>query len=135
MTTQLPAEILAAIEQRFKDIHEAKGTEARVLIYRSENGALRVTWPAVIATPTSVRIFGDTPDSFLEEGVWWDLAYDLHSHHVMGAFWSPTDNFNERRRNVVFGVFSWRRGYDTWLFRTFDGKQFVDLTHEEVSAA
>lgn len=61
-----------------------------------------------------------------------DLVADLHSHHEMGAHWSRTDNYHERLRGIVFGVFSWAGGTDSWRFRRFTGEAYEDLPYETV---
>lgn len=128
--TLIPGRLLRQIEGCFRATYLRFGTEDRLVVYRNVAGAF-----AVGELPMARRVGAvscDLPLSAEVDGVTWDLAYDLHSHHLMGAFWSTTDDANERLRGVTFGVFSWKGGIDSWLFRRFTGQGFEDLSYHEV---
>lgn len=121
--------LFSDIEKVFKATYAQQQSEDRYLIYRSEDGDLWSVYPPSKRTAGEVEC--DIPLTIIVSGVTYDLAYDLHSHHLMGVFWSPTDNANECIRGVTFGVFSWI-DQDTWLFRRFTGQDFVDVPVTEV---
>lgn len=129
----LTRSIIEQIEFCFRATYLQDGTEDRVLIYTDEQGHLLAARPDMMRSRGAVEC--DVPLSYEHKGRMWDLAYDLHSHHEMGAFWSPTDNANECIRGPVFGVFSWRDG-PQWKFRRWVGPApgFVDLPYEAVVA-
>jgi len=128
---RLSPALLTLIEDMFRTTYTLFGTEDRLLIFRDGSGRLHPERPEMERRTGYVQ--GDIDLNREVAGDWWDLAYDLHSHHVMGAFWSSTDDANERLRGIAFGVFSWRQeSGPTWLFRRFDGKSFVDLPYSEV---
>lgn len=122
---------LQHVVETFVATYLQHGTEERMLIYQNAQG------DHIMIRPHGPRQRGSVVcDVSLtitdNHGGLWDLIADLHSHHVMGAFWSTTDNANERVRGPIFGVFSWRDGQPKWLFRRFTGQGFVDLAPEEV---
>lgn len=121
---------LERIQNLFKRTYEKEGTEDRVLIYRTESGGLLMVYPKAKREPGMVEC--DVPLTVIHKGKLYDLILDLHSHHIMGTFFSATDDANERIRGVIFGVFSWKDGVDTWRFRRFNGADFVDVGIEEV---
>ncbi len=127
---KLTPALLEKVEEFFAGMYALHGSEARVLVYRNEAGALVPVVPPQDVTRGSVRC--DVDLSVVQDGHIWDLAFDLHSHHEMGAFWSPTDSANERIRGVTFGVFSWKGGQRTRLFRRFTGHDFEYLQVAEV---
>lgn len=127
-------EYLQEAETGFKERYEALGTEDRLLIYHlAEIGIQAPIFPDGTRGPGAVKC--DVPLTLEDEhGRLWDLIADLHSHHEMGVFWSPTDNASERLRGIVFGVFSWKDDTDTWLFRRWNGQEFEALTIGQVVA-
>lgn len=122
MAVKLSQEQIARVEMAFIGCYHELGTEDRILIYCDEAGALHAVWPSGERSRGHVRC--DVPLTIEHDGRLWDLAFDLHSHHEMGAFWSLTDNDNERIRGPVFGVCAWVpfRSPPQWLFRRFTGK-------------
>lgn len=130
MAAKIPAGLLRAVEKHFICTYEVYGTEERLLIYQDGAGILLVTLPRMERSAGSVQ--GDVALTMVRDGTEWDLVMDLHSHHVMGAFWSSTDDANERLRGIAFGVFSWQAGLFAWLFRRFTGQGFEDLPYEAV---
>lgn len=124
--------VLAQAEMKFKGTFQAHGSEDRILVYRNARGEVAMVHPPADRSAAQVRC--DLPLAVHTEGQLWDLVADLHSHHVLGAAWSPTDDANERLRGIVFGLFSWRGGQNTWLFRQWDGQKFVALSYGEVVA-
>lgn len=128
---KLPYTALASAEQWFLNTYLQNQTEDRLLIYANEQGGLAYVRPEAVRKPKSVTC--DVDLTIEVGGCLWDLVFDLHSHHVMGAFWSGKDNANERIRGPVFGVCSWKGQWPpVWLFRRWDGDKFVDLSAEEV---
>lgn len=128
---KLPLAVLALVESAFYAAFLTYGTEERILVYASTEGKLHPVCPEGRRSRGSVEC--EVPLAIEREGSVWGLAYDLHSHHVMGAFWSGTDDANERIPGVVFGVFSWQPGRAGWLFRRWDRLAgFQELTREEV---
>lgn len=129
---QIAADLVCRAELLFLTTYERARTEDRVLVYRNGDGDTWLVWPT--AERSSGRVECDAPLSIAVAGQDWDLIADLHSHHVMGAFWSSTDDRNERLRGITFGVFSWRDDQATWLFRRWTGQAFEDLSYEQVVA-
>jgi hypothetical protein len=127
---KLTQSLLSTIQYCFMVTFDRDQTEDRMLIY--VNGAGELWAPTALMKRSAASVECDVPLSFERDGQWWDLAFDLHSHHRMGAFWSPTDNANERVRGPIFGVFSWKGGQPTWLFRRFTGTGWEDLPFEAV---
>lgn len=131
LNTKLPRKLVSEIELQFFAIHRWLGTEDRVLVYADEAGNLLYDRSDMDRRPGSVTC--DVELAVEHDGRLWDLAFDLHSHHRMGAFWSATDDANERLRGPVFGVCSWQAGWPpAWLFRRFIGQGFEDIPIEEV---
>lgn len=128
----MPAMVLRQIEARFLDTYTQQGTEDRVLVYVDDAGNMGVVAPKWTRHRSFVA--GDLPLALELDGRLWDLAFDLHSHHIMGAFWSDTDPANERIRGVVFGVCSWRDGLPAWQFRRWLGPAagFESLPYSDV---
>ena len=117
-----------AIVQNFMIHYSATGSEARALIYRNvETKELKVEFMNENTTPTACI---GSPDMFWNNNIDWPLYADLHSHHIMGAYFSATDDEHERVRNIVFGVFSWKDGKCKWVFRYFDGEKFVGVSEQ-----
>jgi hypothetical protein len=121
---------LHLVQLAFQRTYDMRGTEDRALIYQGPDGGMAVVTPSMVRRTDEVKC--DMPLTIEIAGEPWDLAFDLHSHHRMGVFWSPTDNANERIRGPVFGVFSWKGYRPAWLFRRFDGTEFEELTYEQV---
>ncbi|HYG60723.1 MAG TPA: hypothetical protein VD902_21825 [Symbiobacteriaceae bacterium] len=122
--------LVEQIEYVFMVTYVRDQTEDRLLIYVGQDGRRKIVRPEMRRTRASVQ--GDVQLTIQDDdGALLDLAFDLHSHHLMGAFWSGTDNANERIRGPIFGVFSWKDNTPTWLFRRFTG-EFTDLAYEEV---
>lgn len=128
----MPATLLRKIEGRFLDTYREWGAEDRVLVYVDENGNLGAVFPEW--TRHRAFVAGDVPLSFELNGHFWDLAFDLHSHHIMGISWSRVDNANERIRGPIFGVCSWRDGHPAWRFRRWLNPEvgFEDLSYADV---
>lgn len=116
----------------FKATYAEEQSEDRVLIYQNATGDLALFRPRM--SRSAVHVECDLPLTVIKDGQEWDLIADLHSHHIMGADWSPTDDANERLRGIVFGVFSWREGQDVWLFRCWNGRAYESLAYNEVVA-
>lgn len=129
---RLPLDLLIEVELAFLHTYMRNGTEDRILIYANDAGAMLAMAPEMDRTSGSVVC--DIQLSTEWGGQTWDLAFDLHSHHVMGCFWSGTDDANERIRGPVFGVCSWKEGKPDWLFRKWTGPTtgFQNLSYEEV---
>ncbi len=131
---QIGAQALRLIEAAFKLTYATSGTEDRLLIYRNAStGAPAVARPEARASRFGVEC--DMHLAVVRDGQIWDLAFDLHSHHVLGAYWSSTDNWWERLRGITYGVFSWKDGQDIWLFRQWDGHGFIPRAYDEVVAS
>lgn len=132
LATRLPEHLLRMIETRFRETYAQFGTEDRILVYADEHGNLGAVTPQW--TRNRAFVAGDLPLSMELDGRFWDLAFDLHSHHTMGVFWSGTDDANERLRGPVYGVFSWRGNRPAWLFRRWVNPQteFEALRYSDV---
>ena len=119
---------LKEIEQYFKS---CAPLEARALIYKlKESNEYKIILP--LAKNTSYSTTSDIDFTHFDNKGIWDLAYDLHSHHTMGAFFSSTDDNDDRdvatlAPSCIFGVFSWKCDDDTWKFRTIENGQFKPL--------
>lgn len=115
------ADLLKTTEKIFKNTYNKNKTEARVLIYK----CLGCKGKYVLVIPeqdnTSIGTKSDIDFNFMDDdtGYMYSLVYDLHSHHLMGAFFSSTDNANEMIPNIIFGVFSWATKNE-WLFRKWN---------------
>jgi hypothetical protein len=116
----------------FETTYLCQGSEERVLIYQNDAGAQFLIVPPSFRQATRVRC--DLPLTFYINGEEWDLVADLHSHHIMGTYWSKTDDANERLRGITFGVCSWLDTDDRWAFRRFTGQGFETLTRDDVIA-
>lgn len=133
MAAKIPRAVLTRTELTFLSTYLRRRTEDRMLIYADDQGNHQVVRPEASRQRGSVTC--DVPLTIEQHGHLWDLVFDLHSHHVMGAFWSGTDDANERLRGPVFGVCSWQGCWPpVWLFRRFDGHEFVELSAQEVIA-
>lgn len=139
---KIPFRYLVEILSFYRDVHKKDKTEAATLIFWNENDVeLPTHYPdnpskpikgltqdgkLIIYCPEQINTGGDTnfkDDTF----VTWLRAntaryVELHSHHTMNAFWSPTDNANE---NATQFYFVWGRIFDdqpVYKFRYVNGK-------------
>lgn len=131
VTPKIIVQDLEQIEQTFKNVYQNNKTEARALIYFNQDNR-----DYLVIYPEQKNTIGSTT-SDLEFNIKvgekdYYLVVDLHSHHKMGAFFSPQDDESEKFRNIVYGVFSWYGNINKWLFRYFDGKKFINLQKWEL---
>lgn len=133
MGAKIPRKLLVQVELMFRMTYLRDKTEDRLLVYADEErNLLLIEVPDMVKRTAEVTC--DLPLAIERNGRLWDLVFDLHSHHVMGVFWSPDDNRAERFRGPVFGVCSWLDGWPpAWLFRRWNG-EFEALTPEQVIA-
>ena len=128
---ELPAALIESVQECFMKAWLDKGTEERISIYKCvlDNKFLLISYPG---KKTSVSVENEI-QMYYEDDLDWPLFADLHSHHVMGAYWSSTDNANEQIRGIIFGVCSWPSGNKfEWKFRKYDGENYIDLGVDEV---
>lgn len=132
MSSHFPYSKLKSIEEFFKAVYTMNNSEARALVYLEDYYKLDylVKLPPQINNVTSTT--SDIEFNIQENGKKYHLVMDLHSHHIMGAFFSKQDDANEMFRNIIFGVFSWKFYKGEWKFRIFDGKEFKYLNINEV---
>ncbi|HYF94452.1 MAG TPA: hypothetical protein VD969_19710 [Symbiobacteriaceae bacterium] len=129
---KVPASTLRVIEDIFFAAYLLMGTEERVMIYVDQSGQILLRRPP--GDRGRAHVDCDLELTIEAQGRQWDLAYDFHSHHVMGCGFSGVDDANERIRGVTFGVFSWAGGLRRWKFRRWGGPAdgFEGLPIEEV---
>lgn len=129
---KLPWEILQQTVAFFRAVcvRYKGGTEAIVQIAHhagEQRYEIRVPKQEV----SGARVSHESASNTLEEG--WTWVMDIHSHGSMSAFWSGTDDADEKRGNRLYGVIGEvAKPQPTMRFRTWNGSNFIDLTVEQL---
>lgn len=131
----------------FKAVHEKDRTEASCMIYYNHteedlvipeefketaekglvvDGKWLVYAPIQVNSSGLTDFTGDALDSWLRDNS--TKVIECHSHHTMDAFWSGTDNANQKE-NMFYGVFGHINTEDKFLLKAIanDGKLFNHL--------
>lgn len=87
---RVPADLLLEFLVHSYRARDAHGSPIEALAYLCvAEGGWVATYPEVEATATTVRPTSDAPDAYA------DALIEIHSHHVMPAWFSPTDDRDE----------------------------------------
>lgn len=138
----LPWEMFRQVVAWFRDVNTRHKTEAYVQVWhdRGEDLAADSRDPS--------RLFFHVPEQDVSGGMVehegefdkdstgrFVHVMDIHSHHTMGAFWSGTDDKDERRFERVYGVVGHiDKPMPMFKWRTAVGGVFIDLEMEAVVA-
>lgn len=132
MEAKIPIKLIRDFQAYAKAVYNANKTEARGLVYINvENNK-----DYLIETSTTNTAISATMDVNLaieREGKTYYLCADIHSHHVMGAYFSEQDNADDKIRNIVYGVYSWKDHFLQWKFRYWNGTEHISLSFEEAT--
>lgn len=139
IVNRIPKELLVEIVGSFARICKASGNEAAAQIYRERDGERKyiVYYPEQKISGAQVS-YADDP-GMIDMRASHDLIMELHSHNTMGAFWSGTDNTNEKDCGLymVIGTFgaasaTYKCRYKYGLiYQDFPAHQIFDMTPEE----
>lgn len=106
INNKIPKELIEEIINTFNDVCLEYGEEAAAQIYRKPTGEYFIHYPKQKISGAQVS-YPDDPDmpTLRAEN---ELVCELHSHNTMGAFWSGTDDANEKEVGfyVVIGKFN-----------------------------
>lgn len=147
MTNKLPGALLKEIVETFARVcnggsgEALKGAEAAAQIYKhSETGEYFIYYPEQKVSGASVT-YADDP-GMLENRQKHTLVFECHSHNSMGAFWSGTDNANERefgyymvigKLNMPNAEYKFRVKYES-TYGDLKAHELFDITEEEEKA-
>ena len=139
IVNRIPKELLIEIVGSFARVCKASGNEAAAQIYRERTGDRKyvVYYPEQKISGAQVSYADDT--GMIEMRVNHDLVMELHSHNTMAAFWSGTDDANEKDCGfyMVIGTFgaasaSYKCRYKYGLsYQNFPAHLIFDMTPEE----
>lgn len=109
IVNKIPKELIEEIINTFNDVVKDSGNEAAAQIYREREGDKKyfIYYPEQHISKAQVSYPDDPNLSKLRVNN--ELVCELHSHNTMGAFWSGTDNANEKE--VCFYVVIGKFGY------------------------
>jgi PRTRC genetic system protein A len=132
-TPKVPWEVLRSIVAFFREVAKTRKAEALVRIYRHKvSGEWHLEVPPQDVSGASVRV--DDTWTFDNEGAYVHVM-DIHSHVDMAAFFSSTDDADEKRAVRLYGVIgrvSSPQPHSSW--RMWTGFSFMDLRLTDVIA-
>lgn len=122
---RVPWEMFAPIVAFFREVNRRHRTEALVQIFWSPDAGFSHVVPKQDVSGGKVEHVGDHD----RDGTTALHVMDIHSHHTMGAFWSSTDDNDEKRFDGrafgVIGQIDKRFPMSKWRVRA--GGKFIDL--------
>lgn len=127
---KIPKELFVEIIGSFNRIYKRDGNEAAAQIYRNADDKYFIYYPEQTVSTASVSYTNDP--NMLENRSKYTLVMELHSHNSMGAFWSSTDNNNEKE--LCYYIVIGRFGSTTCEYkcRVKYGDVITDLTLRDI---
>lgn len=129
---KIPKELLKEIVSTFNRVVKQSGNEAAAQIYRERTGDRKysIYYPQQKISKANV-IYRDDPNPPLMR-INKELIMELHSHNTMGAFWSGTDDANEKECGfyMVIGRFDTERAQ--YLCRVKYGSTYINFPAHEI---
>lgn len=144
VNNRIPKELLIEIVGSFARICNLNGNEAAAQIYREKDPAEGSTerkyvvyYPEQQISGAQVTYANDT--GMLEMRKTHELVMELHSHNRMSAFWSGTDNANEKDCGFYMVIGTFGAASATYkcrvkygdLYTDFPAHNIFDMTPEE----
>lgn len=141
---KIPGSLLREIVETFARVCNGgagaslRGAEAAAQIYKhSETGEYFIYYPTQTVSGASVT-YADDP-GMLENRNKHKLVFECHSHNSMGAFWSGTDDANEKEFGYYMVIGQLNRDKAQYKFRVkyentygdLEANQLFDITKDE----
>lgn len=137
INNKIPKDLLVEIIGSFHRVCKKTHDEAAAQIYRKDDGTYFVYYPGQDVSGATVKYADD--QGMLDNRAESTLVLELHSHNTMGAFWSGTDNKNEKEVGfyMVIGTLGSTNG--NYLLRAkyngiyvnFRACELFDMTEDE----
>ena len=141
---RVPWSMLTQVVSWFRDVNKLHKTEAYVQIWIDLDRRVQVE--GVRGPVTQECMFFHVPIQDVSGGMVDHIGefdkdpsgryihlMDIHSHHTMGAFWSSTDDGDEKRFERLYGVVGTiDKPVPTFKWRTTVNGKFIDLGMSEV---
>lgn len=129
---KIPFETLLEIIWFFKHIWKKSATEIMLEIYfNNDTQTYELVCPKQIVSPTKViYLKEEQPSNYTK-------IMEIHSHNVMPAVFSATDDADEKNGNLIYGViggFSAKQTNCTLNFRIFSKGQFKSVHMDSLFA-
>lgn len=128
-TPKIPWAVYAQIVSFFREVHKVHTAEALIRVFYDP---ATKTWiphcPEQDVSTAAVK----HKDEFDKEGKFTHVL-DIHSHHTMSAFFSSTDDNDEKRAVRLYGVVGLiNQPIPASSWRAWTGKKFEDLGFSDV---
>ena len=119
VSNKIPLNILRSILGSFHAISSKMNTEAAAQVFKKPDGTIEIYYPEQEVSGASARYRNDGDAEHIKHWGESQMILEVHSHNTMGAFFSGTDNANERRPSIygVFGLFGTKRASSVFRFR------------------
>lgn len=131
IVNKIPKELLQEVIGSFNRIYLKTKYEAAAQIYRKPDGEYFIYYPQQAISGAQVK-YTDDPNlvTLRQEGN--TLIMELHSHNSMGAFWSGTDNSNEKECGLYMVIGTFGSPTCTYKCRVKNEDIYVDFPAHEV---
>ena len=128
---KIPFELLNQIIDFFKKVHQEQKTEAQAEIwYNLDEQKYFIHIHDQVATYASVERNNDIPNDFsMIKNV---NVLNLHSHHEMSAFWSTTDDENDKGGILYAVIGDINNKIPSILFRTIANNYEFDIGIDKI---
>ena len=132
IVNKIPKDLLVEIVGSFARICKKNGNEAAAQIYRERDGEMKyfIYYPEQKISGASVT-YADDP-TMLEMRSKHNLIMELHSHNTMSAFWSGTDNSNEKDCGLYMVIGTFGAASATYKCRYKYGNTYADFPAHEI---
>lgn len=132
IVNKIPKDLLVEIVGSFARICKKNGNEAAAQIYRERDGEQKyfIYYPEQKISGASVT-YADDP-TMLEMRSKHNLIMELHSHNTMSAFWSGTDNNNEKDCGLYMVIGTFGAASATYKCRYKYGNTYADFPAYEI---
>jgi len=129
---KIPLDLLNRTVGFFKKVNEKHSTEAHVqFIYDTEKKEYSIFVPEQDVSGASVKYENKETNEILKDSNK-ILVMDIHSHNTMGAFFSSTDDKDEKRDQVYGVIGKLNQDVPEMKFRYACGGKHVDIAMEEI---
>jgi PRTRC genetic system protein A len=129
---KIPLDLLNKTIGFFKEVNKKHSTEAHVqFIYDTEKKEYFIFVPEQNVSSATVKYENDETDKILKDPNK-VLVLDIHSHNTMGAFFSGTDDKDEKRDQCYGVIGHVDRDLPEMKFRFACGGQHVDIAMEQI---
>jgi PRTRC genetic system protein A len=129
---KIPLDLLHKTVGFFKEVNKKHSTEAHVqFLYDTEKKEYSIFVPEQDVSSASVKYENDETDKILKDPNM-VLVLDIHSHNTMGAFFSGTDDKDEKRDQCYGVIGHVDRDLPEMKFRFACGGQHVNIAMEQI---